>query len=100
MTFDSRRSILAQTASQLAQVFAPKPPGKLRFVSDAQPGIERRRAKDGSFTYIDVDGRSLREPEALARIRSLAIPPAWTDVWICPISNGHLQATGRDAKGR
>jgi len=71
----------------------------LRYVSDASPGIRRRRAGRG-FTYVAPDGRPLRDPAALARIRSLAIPPAYTDVWICPIPNGHLQATGRDAKGR
>jgi DNA topoisomerase I len=63
------------------------------------PGIRRRRAGRG-FTYLDHDGRRLVTPETLARIRGLAIPPAWSDVWICPTENGHLQATGRDARGR
>jgi DNA topoisomerase-1 len=63
------------------------------------PGIRRKRAGRG-FTYVDSDGRRLENPEALARIRGLAIPPAWTDVWICSVSEGHLQATGRDARGR
>jgi DNA topoisomerase I len=63
------------------------------------PGIRRRRAGRG-FTYLDHDGRRLATPETLARIRGLAIPPAWSDVWICPTENGHLQATGRDARGR
>ena len=71
----------------------------LRYVSDAQPGIRRRRAGRG-FGYVGLDGRALRDKATLARIRSLAIPPAYTDVWICPLSNGHLQATGRDARGR
>ena len=71
----------------------------LRYVSDATPGIRRRRAGRG-FAYVSADGRPLRDNAALARIRSLAIPPAYTDVWICPTPNGHLQATGRDARGR
>lgn len=68
-------------------------------MNDGMPGIRRRRAGRG-FTYLDHDGRRLEDPEALARIRGLAIPPAWTDVWICHTQNGHLQATGRDARGR
>ena len=71
----------------------------LRFASDGQPGIARRRAGRG-FTYLDPDGRRITDPETIARIRSIVIPPAWTDVWICPWPNGHLQATGRDARGR
>jgi DNA topoisomerase-1 len=71
----------------------------LRYVNDAMPGIRRRRAGRG-FSYLDTDGTRLTDRRVLARIRSLAIPPAWTDVWICPIARGHLQATGRDARGR
>jgi DNA topoisomerase-1 len=71
----------------------------LRWTSDERPGIRRRRAGRG-FSYRDPDGVPVRDPEVLARIRSLAIPPAWTDVWICPDPRGHVQATGRDAKGR
>jgi DNA topoisomerase I len=71
----------------------------LRYVSDVTPGIRRRRAGTG-FSYVGPDGRTIRDKPTLARIRSLAIPPAYTDVWICPIPNGHLQATGRDARGR
>src|SRR6476469_713273 len=71
----------------------------LRYVSDTSPGIRRRGAGRG-FTYLTPDGRPLRDKVTLARIKSLAIPPAYTDVWICPIPNGHLQATGRDARGR
>ena len=71
----------------------------LRYVSDASPGIRRRRSGRG-FSYVGQDGRTLRDPATLARIRSLAIPPAYTDVWICPSSTGHIQATGRDARGR
>src|SRR5215216_7259483 len=71
----------------------------LRYVSDAKPGIRRKRGGKG-FSYVGVDGRPVRDKATLARIKSLAIPPAWTDVWICPTANGHLQATGRDARGR
>ncbi len=71
----------------------------LRHASDDRPGITRRRAGRG-FSYRDPDGQLVREPETIARIRSIVIPPAWTDVWICPWPNGHLQATGRDARGR
>ncbi|HVF16395.1 MAG TPA: hypothetical protein VNA21_05770, partial [Steroidobacteraceae bacterium] len=71
----------------------------LRYVSDSEPGIRRRR-RGKTFTFIDVDGKPLKDPEAIARIRKLAIPPAYTDVWICPHERGHIQATGRDARGR
>ncbi|HEX7949416.1 MAG TPA: hypothetical protein VF494_03635 [Candidatus Limnocylindrales bacterium] len=71
----------------------------LRYSADDRPGIERRRAGRG-FTYRDPDGRRIRDRATLARIRALAVPPAWTDVWISPDPRGHLQATGRDARGR
>jgi DNA topoisomerase I len=71
----------------------------LRYVSDASPGIRRRRAGRG-FSYVGTDRRPVRDRATLERIRRLAIPPAYTDVWICPSENGHLQATGRDARGR
>ncbi len=71
----------------------------LHYVTDQQPGLRRRRAGAG-FRYMDADGKRVCNPAALARIRALAIPPAWTDVWICPRADGHLQATGRDARGR
>ena len=71
----------------------------LRYTSDDRPGI-RRRKRGRSFQYIDPDGRTISDPDERARINALAIPPAWTDVWICPSPNGHLQATGRDARGR
>ena len=71
----------------------------LRYVSDELPGIRRRRSGSG-FSYRDPEGRVIYDRAALARIKSLAIPPAWTDVWICPDANGHLQATGRDARRR
>jgi DNA topoisomerase-1 len=71
----------------------------LRHVSDAGAGIRRVRRGRG-FSYIGPEDDPIREEDALARIRALAIPPAWTDVWICPSPRGHIQATGRDAKGR
>jgi DNA topoisomerase-1 len=71
----------------------------LRYVSDTQPGIRRKRAGKG-FRYTGPDGAAIRDEETLRRIRSLAIPPAWQHVWICSRPNGHLQATGRDARHR
>ena len=74
-------------------------PAGLRYISDARPGIRRKKAGTG-FTYARADGSRLSEADALKRIKALAIPPAWMDVWICPFADGHIQATGRDAKGR
>lgn len=71
----------------------------LRYMSDSMPGIHRKPAGD-DFIYIGVDGKPIRDARELERIRSLVIPPAWTDVWISPTPRGHIQATGRDAKGR
>jgi DNA topoisomerase-1 len=72
---------------------------RLRYVTDEKPGIRRLRRGRG-FGYVDPQGRRVRDEETLARIRSLAVPPAWTEVWVSPWPNGHLQATGRDARGR
>ncbi|MBP1178892.1 DNA topoisomerase IB [Methylobacterium sp. PvR107] len=71
----------------------------LVYVDDSRPGLTRKRSGTG-FRYLDAKGAPVRDQKVLARIRSLAVPPAYTDVWICPRSNGHIQATGRDAKGR
>jgi DNA topoisomerase-1 len=71
----------------------------LRYVTDSVPGISRRRSGRG-FSYRDPDGRVIREREHIRRFRSLMIPPAWNDVWICPNPEGHLQVTARDARGR
>lgn len=85
-----------QNAPETAQAAAE---AGLRWIVDSRPGL--RRVRSGrSFRYVGADGTPVRDEETLARIRRLAIPPAWTDVWISPIANGHLQATGRDAKGR
>jgi DNA topoisomerase I len=71
----------------------------LRYVSDLQPGI-RRETRGKHFVYIDVHGQEIADEDEVRRIKALAVPPAYTDVWICPNPNGHLQATGRDARGR
>ena len=72
----------------------------LRYIHANGAGFGRRRKGKRSFTYSDADGRAVTDAGVIARIRSLAIPPAWQDVWICPFENGHLQATGKDARGR
>jgi DNA topoisomerase-1 len=71
----------------------------LRYATDDRPGIRRRR-KGRGFTYVDRDAMPIRDAGELRRIKQLAIPPAWTDVWISPSAHGHIQATGRDARGR
>ena len=72
---------------------------RLRYVTDARAGLTRRRS-GGGFLYFWLDGRRISDRPTLKRIRDLVIPPAWTSVWISPLSDGHLQATGRDARGR
>lgn len=72
---------------------------RLRYVSDRQPGISRAGAA-GRFVYRNPRGKVIRDAAELARIKALAVPPAWTRVWICPLDHGHLQATGRDARRR
>src|SRR6184192_3885836 len=86
-------------AAELVDPMASARAAGLRYVPDQSPGIQRKRVGKG-FTYLDTDGRTVRDPETIHRIKGLAIPPAWTDVWICPDPRGHLQATGRDARGR
>jgi DNA topoisomerase-1 len=71
----------------------------LRYVSDSMPGIRRKKTGKG-FSYVGPDGKTIKNKAELDRIRSLAIPPAYTDVWICPSPQGHIQATGRDARRR
>lgn len=89
---DSAASVAAEAASDAAEA-------GLRYATDARPGIQRHRAGRG-FTYLRPDGSRVRDAPTLARIRALAIPPAWGQVWIAPDPLGHLQATGRDARGR
>src|SRR5204863_6753298 len=71
----------------------------LRYVSDDQPGYTRKKKGD-DFEYLDHQGNRIRDEQRLLRIKRLAIPPAWTDVWVCPSPVGHIQATGRDARRR
>jgi DNA topoisomerase-1 len=84
---------------QLAEGILAARLGGLRYITDEGVGYSRQPARDG-FRYLDTEGREITDTETLARIKSLTIPPAWTEVWICPDENGHLQATGRDARGR
>jgi DNA topoisomerase-1 len=72
----------------------------LRYVSDDKPGLTRKPNGKGNWRFLNADAKPVTDKETIARIRSLGIPPAYTDVWICPLANGHLQATGRDARGR
>ncbi|AVR96981.1 DNA topoisomerase IB [Pseudoduganella armeniaca] len=72
----------------------------LRYVTDGRPGLSRVPNDGAGFRYLAADGKAVEDEATLGRIKSLAIPPAWTDVWICAQANGHLQATGRDARGR
>jgi DNA topoisomerase-1 len=98
------RSTLSEPAEDSVNSIAPngietaKAIG-LRYVSDLMPGF-RRIGTNKAFRYLDTEGHVIRNAETLERIRRLAIPPAWTEVWICPIPHGHLQAVGRDARGR
>src|SRR6476660_665787 len=71
----------------------------LQYVNDDRPGYSRK-AKGKNFEYLDTEGKKIRDEQRVLRIKRLAIPPAWTEVWICPSPNGHIQATGRDARGR
>jgi len=85
--------------SELVDPVASARAAGLRYVSDQSPGIRRKRMGKG-FTYVASDGHTIRDQEIIRRITRLAIPPAWTDVWICPDPRGHLQSTGRDARWR
>lgn len=72
---------------------------RLRYVTDRVPGLTRKKGLF-SFVYLDERGKKIRDKEELARLRSLGVPPAYTDVWFCPFENGHIQATAKDARGR
>jgi DNA topoisomerase-1 len=87
------RVAIVQDPAKSAQIVG------LRYVSDEMPGIRRKKAGK-VFRYVDAAGKVIRDARQRERIKSLAIPPAWEDVWICPVENGHLQATGRDDRGR
>ena len=86
-------------AADTADAASHRAPRPLVYVSDTSPGLRRLRRGKG-FVYCLPDGQVLRDAEHISRIRRLAIPPAYTQVWICPLPHGHLQATGRDARGR
>jgi DNA topoisomerase-1 len=86
-------------AQEISESVSSARAARLRYVTDEQPGIRRRRVGRG-FSYVDSDGARVTDDEVITRINSLAIPPAWKDVWICPHPNGHIQASGRDVRGR
>jgi DNA topoisomerase-1 len=92
-------STISQAATLEAPVVAELRSRGLRYVNDHDPGISRVSTARG-VGYRDADGRPVRDSETLERIRKLVIPPAWTEVWICPDPRGHIQATGRDQRGR
>lgn len=92
-------SAIAEAAEALKDPVKSAKSGGLKYVSDQAPGISRERSGK-EFRYRDPSGKIIRDQNTLRRIRSLVIPPAWTDVWICPDPNGHLQATGRDDRRR
>lgn len=92
-------SLAESIVPEIDECVAAARAARLRHVTDDMPGISRHRAASG-FDYRDLDGNLIRDFDILSRIKSLAIPPAWTAVWICPLPNGHIQATGRDARGR
>jgi DNA topoisomerase I len=99
---DTSLARLSETDADAAALVDPVAAAKaasLRYVSDKRPGITRERAQSG-FLYRHPDGSEVTDEKTLARIKSLAIPPAWENVWICRVPNGHLQAVGRDARGR
>ncbi len=95
---DAAPTSTSEPAPALDPVATAKAAG-LRYISDTRPGIRRLKTRTG-FRYTTPDGTPVRDKDTLSRIKSLVIPPAWTAVWISPIPNGHLQATGRDARGR
>ena len=93
----STRTHCQDTAEKLAKDAARD--AGLRYTTDRQPGIHRKGSAP-RFRYVDDEGKAVRDKDTLARIKTLVIPPAWSNVWICKQSNGHLQCTGRDARGR
>jgi DNA topoisomerase I len=94
----SSQSEVAAVDASVATSHAAMPDG-LRHADDTRPGYTRKALKEG-FAYFDVNGERIEDTDEIARINALAIPPAYVDVWICPDPRGHLQATGRDARGR
>nr|WP_031323489.1 DNA topoisomerase IB [Stutzerimonas stutzeri] len=96
---DGLRPVPADESSDTGTLLCPTLPPDLHYVDDAQPGVSRRKQR-GKFIYFKPNGERIRDEEDIRRINKLAIPPAYRDVWICPDPQGHLQATGRDARGR
>ena len=90
---------LSQARAAPVQAVESAQAAGLRYTTDAKPGLRRTR-KGSTFVYLTAEGKVVRDAASLERIRTLVIPPAWTDVWICTDPRGHLQATGRDARGR
>jgi DNA topoisomerase I len=88
-----------ETSDKAAEIAAVIAEEGLRYVTDASPGYRRKRAGK-SFSYFDKDGKRLNNRDVIRRIKSIGIPPAYDSVWICPSANGHVQATGLDARGR
>lgn len=100
--YERAAGLLLDSSENVQSIVDPKDAAQsvgLRYVSDARPGIRRRKTGTG-FSYARADGSKLSDADVLKRIKALVIPPAWVDVWISPFADGHLQATGRDAKGR
>jgi DNA topoisomerase I len=100
--YERTAGLLLDSSEAIQTIVDPKDAAQsvgLRYVSDARAGIRRRKTGTG-FTYTRPDGSKLSDPDVLKRIQALVIPPAWADVWISPFADGHLQATGRDVKGR
>jgi len=95
----ARRDHLTVVSDSSADPLESAKSAGLRYTTDARPGIRRKR-RGKAFVYFGPDGRQMRAAAEIARIKALVIPPAWTDVWICSDPRGHLQATGRDARGR
>lgn len=94
-----RKVLISELAPLVAEAAADARSAGLRYVSDESPGFTRKKQGKG-FVYLDLEGKPIKDERTLRRIRALAIPPAYRDVWISPIENGHLQATARDAAGR
>lgn len=99
LTTRSKADLAADVLDQIAESKEAARAAGLRYITDRRPGLHRLKTGK-SFRYVDADNKPVRDEDTLARIKSLVIPPAWTEVWIAPIANGHLQATGRDARGR
>lgn len=95
----SRRAGVASESETASDPSVAAASAALVHVSDSEPGIRRQKRGKG-FRYLGPDNLPIEDSETIARLRALAIPPAWTDVWICPLPVGHIQATGRDQKGR